>query len=43
MPWLVVAPVVAVVGAGVLVSGCWVDGVYVVLTAVSVGSRAVEV
>ena len=43
MPWLVVGPVVAVVGAGVLVSGYWVDGVRVVLSGISVGGRAVEV
>ena len=43
MPWLVVAPVVAVVGAEVLISGCWVDGVRVVISAVSVGGQAVEV
>ena len=48
MPWLVEAPVVAVVGAGVPVLGSWVGsmlvgGVPVVLRDVSVGSLAVEV
>ena len=41
--WLVVGPVVAVAGTGVLVLGCWVDGVPVVLSGASVCDPAVEV
>ena len=43
MAWLVVGPVVAVAGTGMLVLGCWVDGVPVVLSGASVCDPAVEV